>query len=175
MAMTLISTVTVGSGGAASMDFTSIPATFTDLVIQYSVRDTNVSALVNTYMQFNADTANNYRNRWLLGSGAATASNFNSSTGAIYFYSNGSGTTANTFASHNIYIPNYSGSTGKSVSVDSVQENNGTTAHQMLTAGLWTGTAAITSIKFVFDTAAAQHSTASLYGIQKGSGGATVS
>ena len=43
---TLISSVTVGSGGAASIEFTSIPSTYTDLVLKLSARSSrNVSTL----------------------------------------------------------------------------------------------------------------------------------
>ena len=35
---TLISSVTVGAGGASSIDFTSIPATYTDLLVKFSLR-----------------------------------------------------------------------------------------------------------------------------------------
>jgi hypothetical protein len=163
---TLISTVTVGAGGASAMTFSSIPATYTDLLIVFSVRDTNGAVIPNTYMSFNGDTAANYKNRWLLGTGTGTGSQQNLSTGGIYFYNQGSGATANTFGNTQIYIPNYAGSTQKSVSVDAVTENNSSQAGQSLDAGLWTGTAAINSITFGFDSTAAQYSTASLYGIK---------
>ena len=35
---TLISSVTVGSGGAANIEFTSIPSTYTDLLLKYYLR-----------------------------------------------------------------------------------------------------------------------------------------
>jgi hypothetical protein len=34
----IIASVTVGSGGAANIEFTSIPATYTDLVVLFSAR-----------------------------------------------------------------------------------------------------------------------------------------
>ena len=37
---TLISSVTVGAGGASSIDFTSIPSTYTDLLVKISARST---------------------------------------------------------------------------------------------------------------------------------------
>ena len=46
-----IQTVTVGSGGASSIDFTSIPQTYTDLCLVYSARltttDTNWRLKIN--------------------------------------------------------------------------------------------------------------------------------
>ena len=44
MTYTLISTVTVGAGGAASIDFNSIPGTYTDLLLVVSVRSTRPAA-----------------------------------------------------------------------------------------------------------------------------------
>jgi hypothetical protein len=51
-----IATVEVGSGGAADIEFTSIPATYTDLVVKLSVRtgfagDTNDDMLLNGTVQ----------------------------------------------------------------------------------------------------------------------------
>lgn len=77
-------------------------------------------------------------------------------------------TTANTFNNLSLLVSNYAGSTNKSVSVDSVTENNATNAFANITTGLWSNTSAITSLKLdgtansgVF----AQYSTASLYKI----------
>jgi hypothetical protein len=77
------------------------------------------------------------------------------------------GCTANTFGNGEIYIPNYAGSTQKSVSADAVAENNSATyIYSALNAGLWTGTAAITSIKLLIPSYNfVQYSTAYLYGV----------
>jgi hypothetical protein len=84
--------------------------------------------------------------------------------------------TSNTFLSGALYLPNYAGSTQKSFSVDSVGENNSTTAYQVLTAGLYNQTTAITALSVLtYGSSLVQYSTASLYGILKGSGGASVS
>jgi len=87
----------------------------------------------------------------------------------------GSTATANTFGNGSLYIPNYAGATNKSLSFDSVAENNATSAWLQITAGLWSSTAAITRITLSGWTALAAGSTVSLYTITKGSGGATVS
>jgi hypothetical protein len=81
---------------------------------------------------------------------------------------NASTSTVNTFSSVSLYIPNYTSSDYKSYSVDKVSEQNGTTAYAELIAGLWSQTAAITSLKFISASASvdlAQYSTAYLYGI----------
>jgi hypothetical protein len=166
----LISTVTVGSGGAANITFSSIPATYTDLLVKISVRNSSGGAVA-SYIALNGSTSN-FSARYLYGSGSSTSSG----TLARYIGSTKSDATANTFNSTDIYIPNYAGSTNKSYSVDNVDENNGTAADQNIIAGLWSDTAAITSIALTSATGDwVQYSTASLYGITKGDGGATVS
>ena len=77
--------------------------------------------------------------------------------------------TANTFGNMEIYIPNYAGSSNKSVSVNQVGEDNAATAYATLLAGLWSNTAAITSIKltpFSGGASFVQYSTAYLYGVK---------
>ena len=157
-----IATVTVGSGGAANIEFTSIPATYTDLVILVSARFNSGTSPF--YLYFNG-SGSNYSDRRLTGNGAAASSNTSSTIRVGNF--NGSDTTANTFSSHLIYIPNYAGSANKSVSVDAVSENNATTAFAQLIAGLWSDSSAITSIKLEEGSANfVQYSTATLYGIK---------
>jgi hypothetical protein len=86
--------------------------------------------------------------------------------------------TANTFGSGSLYIPNYTSTIAKSVSIDNVYENNATGAGQnlyALSAPVTTGITSITLGEGSSGLGYAQYSTASLYGITKGSGGATVS
>ena len=173
---TLISSVTVGAGGASSIDLTSIPQIYTDLVLVLSGRTTNTSS-DGALVQINGDTSSaNYTYRWLYGNGSAA--NFGTGTlaGFLAFRVNGSSTTANTFGNGQMYIPNYTSSVAKIASMDAVDENNATAAFSFINAGRWSGTAAITSIKILnsgynLD----QYSTAYLYGLLKGSGGATAS
>lgn len=174
MSVTLISTITVGAGGAASIDFTSIPGTYTDLMVVLSGQASNANTDGN--VTFNGLTTN-LSSRQLYGSGSATGSANNASKILSYALANASTYTANTFSNVTIYVPNYAGSTNKSVSIDAVVENNATAAFQSLIAGLWASTAAITQVTLKADTGnLVQYSTASLYGITKGSsGGVTVS
>jgi len=164
------STVTVGAGNAASIEFTSIPNTYTDLIVLLSGRSNNAAINVSLQMQFNNDTGNNYTYRALQGSGSA-ANSFSGVSGSNIFCSSmpSGNSTSNTFGSAYIYIPNYLASTQKSVSIDAVGENNATEAYTNLVAGLWTGTSAITSIKFTLfsSNVFVQNSTATLYGILK--------
>ena len=165
---TLISSVTVGSGGAANIEFTSIPATYTDLVVSYSAR-CNLAGYVsaNVRLQFNSNTGSNYSYIRLFGDGSSASSDSASSqTALLCGVVNAATSTASTFNNGLLYIPNYAGSNQKSVSSDSVQETNGSEAYQYLIAGLWNQTNAITSIKlFVTSQDFVQYSTAYLYGI----------
>ena len=164
-----IATVTVGSGGAANIEFTSIPATYTDLQILASVRSDRNEAQDEVDITFNSNTSN-YSSRNLNGSGSGTGSQSNlGATNRIRtVYINAATNTSNTFSSVSIYIPNYAGSNNKSVSIDVVQENNDTFANATLLAGLWSNTAAITSIMLDagLGTNLVQYSTATLYGIK---------
>ena len=162
----LISSVTVGAGGAATIDFTSIPGTYTDLAVLVSARSV-ASSEDDLRLRFNNDTGNNYVFRSLYGSGSGSGG---SGTGTISFAYYGviAGTsfTANTFTNMSAYIPNYAGSSYKSVSVDSVEENNATGTNALLIANIWNNTAAITSITISGASAnLTQYSTAYLYGI----------
>lgn len=149
------------SGSSSSLTFTSIPSTYTDLVVKLSGRTNagSVTEAVNVY--FNSDTGANYSYKRLLGSGSAASSD----TGGVF--TNGNTTTSNSFGSLEIYIPNYTGSTQKSMSVDIVTETNATTIYAALVAGLWTGSAAINSVTLTIAGTFLTYSSATLYGISK--------
>jgi len=164
-----IASVTVGSGGAATIDFTSIPATYTDLVIKASLRSSEASGNVwdAALLRFNG-SATSYSDRTLAGDGATAFSFANAFANYIFIGDVNNGmTTSNTFSSLEITIPNYSSSNFKSVSIDSVEENNATTAQSDLTAGLWSNTSAITSVVLSLSIGNfVQYSNAYLYGIK---------
>jgi len=160
---TLIASSTVGSGGAATIYFTSIPATYTDLKVVVSAR-TSVTVGANGYyydVTFNGTSANR-SGRYLEGTGSAA----NSGTFTLYGVSDASDQTASTFSNGELYIPNYASANYKSASFDSVQENNATASRAIFSAGLWSDVAAITSVTFTpAGGSFVQYSTAYLYGI----------
>lgn len=175
--MELISSVTVGAGGAASISFSSIPQTYTDLTIVHSIRNNAGAGGVSDFLQMdlNSDTSGaNYSWRMLVGTGSA-ASSQSGTFGLIGKYVQNA--TVSTFGNGLICIPNYSITGVKTASGDSVTENDAANAEQAIFAYKWSGTAAITSIKLSSNggQTLSQYSTAYLYGILKGSGGATVS
>ena len=164
----LIASSTVGSGGVSSIIFSSIPQTYTDLLLKVSIRDGDDNQ---AFLKFNSSTTG-YSALRLQGTGAVAQSTTDSSTSqGVFGYSvnQNASRTANTFGNAEIYIPNYTGSTAKSFSSDGVEENNATTAYSKLFAGLLTATAAITSITLSSNTTSAifyQYSTAYLYGVK---------
>ena len=164
----LLEKITVGAAGAASVTFSGIPQTgYTDLVLKASVRNTDTGGSI-MRLQFNGDTAANYSVKALTVNGATAASyNAASQSYVTYMAANCVSETANTFGNAEIYIPNYTSSNQKSISVDSISENNATTAYVFMDAGLWTGTSAITSITLLNpgSTAFTQYSTFYLYGV----------
>ena len=168
--MQAIQTVTVGSGGQASIEFTDIPDTFTDLYIVSSIRNNRSAVGAEQKIYFNGNTSN-FLTRYLGGEGASAASGTISGRG-FSGVENGNTSTANTFASSTLHIPNYRSGVAKSFSSDSVQENNGA-SNMYIVAGSWSTTDAITSIKFDSGFDYLEHSTATLYGILAGSDGTT--
>jgi len=164
---TLIASVTVGSGGASSIDFTSIPSIYTDLKLKLSFRFTSNS--VDTYLKFNNSSSAQYGYTYLrfnpdvgVASGTATGQTIDN----YAMFSDASTWTSNTFGNAVLYIPNYTSSNNKSFSLDSVTENNSSDAWGQIHAGLWSNTSAINQITFTNPSGDfAEYSTAYLYGI----------
>jgi hypothetical protein len=161
----LLEKITVGAAGAASVTFSGIPQTgYTDLVVKVSARTNYAGAFDNTVVQFNG-SASSYTLRFVYGNGSSTGS---ATDTKIYDYTDGNTNTASTFNNSEFYIPNYTSANYKSVSNDSVLENNATSAVTYLGAALWSNTAAITSIALApYQSGASymQYSTFYLYGV----------
>lgn len=158
----LISSVTVGSGGTTAINFTSIPQTYTDLVIRLSTRMSTQD-----YRAKYNGSASSYSARFLYGDGSADDS-FSSTVAGYIGITTPNANTANTFGSSEIYIPNYTVAQNKPISQFGVSENNATLAYIMATSQLWSNTAAITSIEISEYSGGTiyQYSTANLYGIK---------
>jgi hypothetical protein len=165
---TLISSVTVGSGGTSSISFTSIPQTYTDLKLVHSLRTNKSEPYSNGYMSFNG--SGTYTDRDLYGEGSGSPGS-SSSSSSLYTqrinWTTGNTATANTFGSGEVYIPNYTSSNAKSISADNVCENNATASLVDIGAGSFSGTSAINSITIIPPTGSTylQYGTVYLYGI----------
>jgi len=158
----LISSVTL-STTTASLSLTSIPATYTDLLLVWSGRTNKSGTSDNAEISFNGSTAS-FSGRYLEGSGSSTgqSGNFARFVGV----DDGATATASTFSNNMVYITNYAGSGIKAFSADSVQEDNQTNAQITLNAGVWSNSAAITSIAITPSVGSfVQYSSAYLYGI----------
>jgi hypothetical protein len=178
MSMTLIAHTELGSA-QAEINFTSIPATFTDLLIVASTRSARSGSLDGLRLRLGnggIDTGNNYSSRFLQGFNGSVGSFTGPADRISGMGNSASSATANTFGSAYIYIPNYRSNVAKSVSLDSVSETNGTEAGQLISAGLWNSTSVVTNIRLFNDIGSnfAQYSSATLYGITAGSDETTV-
>lgn len=163
---TLLEKITVGAAGASSVTFSGIPQTgYTDLVVKASTRTNSANTVIQ--LQFNGSTSS-YTAKYLRGSGSAANSYTESSFGSNAIYGTYMTTSASLFINQEFYIPNYTSSNYKSVSGDGVEEDNGTAAYSMLTAGLWSNTSSITSITLADEGSNfQQYSTFYLYGVAK--------
>jgi len=142
----LISSQVLGSS-AASVTFSSIPQTYTDLVLRISARSDFSGVVENMMFSFNSDYSGSYSDTALRGNGAAASSVRDTSALSIYWSAAGNISTSNTFGSAEIYIPSYTASQYKPLSGIGAGETNATTAYMGATAGLYRGsTSAISSI-----------------------------
>ena len=165
-----IQTITV-STAVASIEFTSIPQNYTDLKLVTSLRGSDLGVRVQPRISFNSSSTG-YSGRYLRAYDNSTVDS--GTTNASYFDAwrvPAANNTASIFSNDEIYIPNYTSANNKSFSSDNTNETNissGTTNFMSLSAGLWSNSAAITSIKLITDTGSnyVQYSTATLYGIK---------
>ena len=169
MSYELIETIEVGAGGAASIEFTSIPQDGVDLLLVTSLRAGD-SAVVSRIMrlEISGDTATNYAFIDLDGNGtAADSGSGTSQTGVLMGRAVGTSSTANTFSNSSCYISNYTSTSNKSISVDSVTENNATEAFHGILANVHTSSSAVTSLRIRENSnqSILTGSTASLYKI----------
>jgi len=155
---------TVGAGGTSTITFSNIPQNYTDLKVVVSARTDRASVQDIMLLSFNGSTAS-FSARYLEGNGSSTGSYTDQPRG--FGNASGANATASTFGNTELYIPNYTSSSNKSWSGDGVNETNATAAFSSLFAGLWSNTAAITSITLTGNSSNfTQYTTATLYGIR---------
>jgi hypothetical protein len=169
--MTLVETKTLASA-AAWIEFASIPQDATDLLVVVSARASSGGLADGVAIRFNV-VGTGYTARRLYGYNSSVASDDNA-TGD--FIINGPTSTSDTFSNTQFYIPNYAGSINKSYSNEGVAETNATNVFIGMTAGQWSNTAAITSLRLSAESTSnlVIGSMASLYKITKGSSGGVV-
>jgi len=150
-----IATTTLGSA-SASVTLSSIPGTYTDLILVFNGSVT--SGAVSVAVRFNGDTATNYSDTWLYGSGSSALSGRNTSANGIYAMDI---STSN--ATLVCQIQNYSNTTTFKTSL---QRGNAASNAVTATVGLWRNTAAINSVNLHNANTFIAGSTFTLYGIK---------
>ena len=178
---TLIGSTTATSG--TSLTFSSIPQTYTDLVLYISARTTysGGGGGVSGAISFNSNTTS-YTAKGILGYAATSLAGDNTTTttmggvtgGFLRGIANSSwnSTSTNMYGNSTIYFPNYTSSAYKSFFLDGVVEDNtsggSTTVNQIqMSANIWSNTAAITSITIGMEVGTfVSPSTFYLYGIK---------
>lgn len=174
-AMESIATITVGSGGASSIEFTSIPGTYQHLQLRVIARSTKAAPefIDAMEMTINGDNTANYARHGLNGNGtSAVAYGVANANVCMYLSITASMALASTFGVAIVDILDYA-STSKNKTVryfNGRHQNRNDTADMVeIGSGLWRSTNAITSIKFtgyLNSGTFAQHTSVALYGIK---------
>jgi hypothetical protein len=165
-----LASVTVPSGGLASVTFAGIPTGYTHLQLRGVSRTDNAGAgAVNINMYFNGDTTSaNYYSHQLYGTGSAAGSAAVNNPSYVGVSING-GATASTFAGLYVDILDYANiykyKTSRCLSGVDTNNSNG---FIQLGSSVWSNTAAITSISFTPSNSSnfAQYSSFALYGVK---------
>jgi hypothetical protein len=145
--------------GATSLTLSSIPATYTDLVL---IMNGTASSATNVYMRFNGDTGNNYSVTRLSGNGSSATSDRNSNYNSLQTFLGYYDTTVGTST---VQVMNYSNTTTNKTAL---ARYNYTTNEVSASVGLWRSTAAINSITVLTSNTATfpSSTTFTLYGIK---------
>lgn len=157
-----IATVTVGSGGAADVQFTSIPSTYQHLQIRGNALSENT-----THFQIKTNAGTGDRAHHLYGTGSsATASSTTAQANGLYVY-NTSGGASGDAAPFIIDILDYAVAGKNRVFRAFVGAENNSGGRVFLTSGLWDDTTVISSITLTSSTGDfAEYATFALYGVK---------
>lgn len=164
-----IATTTVGAGGASSIIFSSIPSTYTHLQIRGIGRDTQASGAHSLRLQFNGDTGSNYTYHALTGDGSSASAGALTAQATQYpGYLIGTSGGSNVFAATIIDILDYTNTNKNKVTRTLSGIDNNGSGNIGLFSGMWSNTAAITSISLLplASTTFTQYSSFALYGIR---------
>jgi len=163
---TLIASNTLSTAGL-SVTFSSIPATYTDLVLKVSARTANAIPTRTARLRLNGLSTTIYSYTILDTDGGSVTSTRASSTTESPLLVNGNTSTSSTFSNTEIYIPNYAGNTQKPIGTVYVGENNLTTPMALgAVASLVNLTSAVTSLEITNTSNFSVGSSFYLYGIK---------
>lgn len=164
---TLIGSQTIATTGTASIVFSSIDQTYTDLILLTSLNDSGYGSINATaYVKYNSSTTNYAGKYWLAQTGASTPS-AGTPTGIPYIINLPAQLApTNNFSNGMFYIPNYSAAKYKAAISDNVMAvNTGANVYGQM-ASLWSDNTAISTLTITTDGSFRQYSSAYLYGIK---------
>lgn len=157
-----IATNTVSGSSTGTVTFSSIPSTYTDLVIVCNFGLASASRL---YLRFNGSSANDYSDTWLTGESSTAYSGRDTGSSAMTVGGAWNGVSTSLTASAILNVMNYSNSTYKTIIAKLAnQKTSGGSVDTNV--GLWRQTSVINSISVVGGAAFLSGSTFTLYGIK---------
>jgi hypothetical protein len=162
-----LATVTVPSGGAATVTFAGIPTGYKHLQIRGISRSSGAYSYDQTNMQFNGDTGSNYSWHQLNGNGSSTTSNGGTSTTFMRIVDQtAANNNANAFGGFVIDVLDYA-NVNKNKTVRSLwgyEDNSSGTVG--IRSGNWRSTSAVTSITFTCSDNWVQYTQFALFGVK---------
>ena len=172
-----IYTQTITASNVNAVVFNNIPQTYTDLIIDFSVRS-NYSAASNTMFMTTQDGGPNsaYSQTYFFATGGTVGTGTNGTGGSEYgtqiFEVPAANATSNIFGSGRITIPNYTSTNYKQYIIDGAMENNtaSTGIYTMMHSGLWNSNLPITKIQFYLQfgtTYFVPQTTFTVYGVSR--------
>jgi hypothetical protein len=164
-----LATVTVPSGGVASITFAGIPNTYKHLQIRSMFRSGTAGSEDSVIMRFNGDSGNNYSYHFLFGNGSSANASATSSTSLIYPWAVPAASfLANSFGVQIIDLLDYANTTkNKTTRTLAGYDDNSTGGRIALTSGAWYNTSAVNSISITTGgSSIAQNSQFTLYGVR---------
>jgi len=158
-----IATQTVSGSSTGTVTFSSIPSTYTDLVI---VCNLGLSSASRLYVRFNGSSATDYSDTWITGEGATAYSGRDTTSNAITVGGAWNGLSTTLTATAIISVMNYANTTTNKTVLCRLANQKASGGSVDANVGLWRQTSAITSIGVVGGANFLANSTFTLYGIK---------
>lgn len=161
-----IATINVGTGGGASVTFSSIPSTYTHLQIRYIAKRNNAFNTLSAGIRFNGDSGTNYTRHELYCDGSTVAGSASTGLDASNTSVVTGTTPTNTFGAGVIDILDYTNTNKYTTFRQLTGADTNGAGFLNLASGLWLNTAAINSVTLLVGSNWEQYSQFALYGIK---------